>query len=43
MAIHLPTPPEGEPGSRSAPSELGWVLVLLGFAVVTLAIGGGAL
>ena len=43
MAIHLPTPPEGEPGSRNAPTELGWVLVLLGVVVVTLSIGGGVL
>lgn len=42
MAIHLP-PPEGEPGSRNPPGELGWILVLLGIAVVTLAIGGGVL
>lgn len=43
MAIHLPTPPEGEPGSPNPPGELGWILVMLGVAVVTLAIGGGVL
>jgi hypothetical protein len=43
MAIHLPLPPEGEPGSQKPPSELGWILVMLGVVVVTLAIGGGVL
>ena len=43
MAIHLPLPPEGEPGSRNPPSELGWILVMLGAVVVALAVGGGVL
>lgn len=43
MATYLSPPPAGEPGSRNPPTELGWILVLLGVVVVTLAIGGGVL
>lgn len=43
MAIHQPQPPEGEPGSLSPPIEPGWILVVLGLAVVALAIIWGGL